>query len=94
MRTLLLALALLALTACAATPPEDGVARVQVDGRWVIQGHNHADAVLHFDRCEGCARLFRGAWRDELGQLQQDLQAAQAARAQTAPVSSPTGGAQ
>lgn len=90
---LLAPLLALALTACASSPPDDGLPRVRVDGAWVLQGHKHADPTLHLDACQGCAAEFRRAWRGELQQLQAEVTAARA-QTSTAPVSSPTGGAQ
>lgn len=82
----------LSLAACTSAPPSDGLARSFRDGQWVLEGHRHGDPVLHFDACEGCARMFRGAWREELAQLERDISQARAAKASAAPVSSNTPG--
>lgn len=83
---LLAALLALALAACAAPPPQDGLPRVHVDGEWRIQGHKHGDPVLRLDACEGCGIAFRQAVDGRLIEIQQ---AAQKARASVAPVASP-----
>ena len=78
----------LALAGCAGVqPPEDGMARVYQDGRWVLVGHNHGDPVLHLDRCRGCAEEFARAWRGELQRADADARAARA-QASAAPISS------
>lgn len=80
------ALALL-LTACA-SPPDDGIPRVHKDGRWVIQGHSHEDAVVHLDQCQGCGDAMSAWWGQELLRRQKAAQEAQ--RAQAAPIDTQT----
>lgn len=81
----------LALAACAAPQPQDGLPRVYVDGARVIAGHKHDDAILHLDACEGCGLAFRQAVDQRLNEIVQAQRQRQAQpAASVAPPSSPS----